>query len=37
MFQKVTLLDVIDVVTASDSELSHLLNDESNGNHICRC
>ena len=34
MFQKVTLLDVIDFVTASDSD-SGLLNDESNENHIC--
>ena len=33
MFQRVTLLDAIDFVTASDSELSHLLNDESDKNH----
>ena len=33
MFQRVTLLDAIDSVTASDSELSHLLNDESDKNH----
>ena len=34
MFQRVTLLDTIDFVTASDSELSHLSNDESDENHI---
>ena len=33
MFQRVTLLEAIDFVTASDSELSHLLNDESDKNH----
>ena len=34
MSQKLTLLDVTDFVTASDSELSDLSDDESDGNHI---
>ena len=34
MSQKVTLLDATDFVTASDSELSDLSNDESDENHI---
>ena len=34
MSWKVTLLDAIDFVTASDSEISDILDDESNEDHI---